>query len=279
MKILASLLLCLMLSSCKVPEAIEKTIESAKRLMGMAFQKTEAPVPTPTPVDPQSIVKANAELLMEMMTVVYHTKGPIDESQFKSLLSTLNQGASLEGVYRGLVMGSRYRVLESKSRAASPQAIKFFAQEMAELQLSMQNPTRFDRENAKAFPSIEYPEGDESATVTDASPAVDPPKPTRSELTENFLQLFLGATPYTLKRVLAEEALKKMEEMATSHGELAQWYTTLVNRVSASGVDFGLPLRNDPNAEFHFKFAQNSPVDRVMWEVLNRYHRILNSLN
>ena len=143
----------------------------------------------------------------------------------------------------------------------------------------MQNPTRFDRENAKAFPSIEYPEGDESATVTEASPEVDAPKPGRSELIENFLQMFLGATSYTLKRVLAEEALKKMEEMATSRGELAQWYTTLVNRVSASGVDFGLPLRNDPSAEFHFKFAQNSPADRVMWEVLNRYHRILNSLN
>jgi len=265
-----------------MPEPVEKSIESIKRIVGMAFQKTDMPSPAPTakPENAEAILKANAELLMEMMEVTYVAKDALDVNQYKSLLSSLNQGASLEGIYRGLVMSSRYRVLESKGRAASPLAIKFFALEMADLQMTMRHPTQFNRETAKDFPTIDFPEGGDSVNADEAAPSeVQPQALSRMELTESILQKFIGATTYTLKRVLAEEAMKKMEEMSASRGDLAHWYSALVVHLTEANVDFGLPLRNEPNSGFHFKFAQTVSYDRVLWEVLNRYHRVLNSMN
>jgi hypothetical protein len=283
MKWRAALLIGFLSVSCKTPEPVEKGVEAIKRIMGLAFQKTEIPVASPTPMDPASMAKANAEILMEMIMVTFHQKDVLDQDQFQSLLSSLNQGASFEGIYRGLVLGSRYRVLESKGKAASPLALKFFALEMADLQLSMKNPTRFDPNTAKNLPEIDYPEGDDGGVAnqsgTSEGVADEAPKLSRMELTESILQTFIGATQYTLKRVLAEEALKKIEELSESRVELTRWYASLVAHLSQSNVDFGLPLRNDPNSLFHQQFAQTVSKDRVIWEVLNRYHRILNSMN
>ena len=219
-----------------------------------------------------------------MFQVTFNKKEIEDPSQFSGFLSSLNQGASLEGIYRGLVMGARYRVTESNAKAASPAAIKFFASEMSELQNGMKNPTVFSKDTAKLFPTIEYPEGTNDSipdklTFGDTKEGEkDAAKKDKNQLTAEMLQDFIGATPYTLKRVLAEEALKKMDEMKDSPADLAQWYAGLVVHLSAANTDFGLPQRNSSDFDFHFRFARTMSIDRVKWEVLNRYHRIINRI-
>lgn len=283
MKLFSILTMTLVLSACKVPAPLENAVEWMKNLVGMAQVAETKPAPSPTPaLSPQvAAQKANAELLAEMYHVVFHQKEIEDQSTFASLVSSLNQGASLEGIYRGLVMGSRYRVLESKAKAASPDAIKFFALEMSELQAGMKNPTKFTKDTAKLVPSIDYPEGisdtgPDSLTFGDTPPEIS--KKTAKEIVEEMLQDFIGATPFTLKRVLADEALKKMDEMKDSPGEMAQWYASHVERMSGTNTDFGLPQRNANDFDFHFRFAKTMAVDRVKWEVLNRYLRVINHL-
>lgn len=283
MKIFAILLSVFLLSACHVPAPIENAMESAKRLMGIAIQTSPTPAASPALSAEASAVKANAELLAEMFQVVFNKKEVDDPSLYSSLLPSLNQGASLEGIYRGLVMGSRYRVWESKAKAASPNAIKFFAMEMGELQESMKSPSAFTKETAKLAPSIDYPEGaddtPEGLTFGDQKDSnQEEAKKTKQQITEEILQNFIGATPFTLKRILSDEALKKMDEMKDSPNDLAQWYAALVVRLSVAKTDFGLPQRNSDDFDFHSRFAKTMSLDRVKWEVLNRYHRIINRL-
>lgn len=281
MKILLIVASAVLLSGCNVPIQVENAVESLKKLVGMQITPKATPSASPALSAEAAAGKANAELLAEMFQVVFNKKEVDDPSLYSSLLPSLNQGASLEGIYRGLVMGSRYRVWESKSKAASPNTIKFFAIEMGELQESMKNPTHFTKETAKLAPSIDFPEGaddtPESYTFGTQSTETETKK-TKQQITEETLQNFIGATPFTLKRILADEALKKMDEMKDSPADLALWYAAFVVRLSTSKVDFGLPQRNSDDFDFHSRFAKTMSIDRVKWEVLNRYHRIINRL-
>jgi hypothetical protein len=284
MKKISVVIACLCLSACDVPAPLENAVDSIKKMMGMAFQPKATPSPSPAQNAEASAVKANAELLAEMYQVTFNQKEIEDQAQFSSLVSSLNQGASLEGIYRGLVMGSRYRVLESKAKAASPDAIKVFAVEMSELQSAMKNPTHFNKDTAKQFPSIDFPEGADDSTpdsytfgeTKDENGAEV--KKDKTQVAEELLQNFIGATPFTLKRVLAEEVMKKIDEMKDSPADLAQWYAGLVVHLSSANTDFGLPQRNSSDFDFHSRFARTMSVDRVKWEVLNRYHRIINRI-
>jgi hypothetical protein len=283
MKIFYLVTSCILLSACEVPIPVQNAVESAKKLMGMPIEPKATPAVSPALSAEATAVKANAELLAEMFQVVFNKKEVDDPSLYTSLLPSLNQGASLEGIYRGLVMGSRYRVWESKAKAASPNAIKFFAMEMGELQDGMKSPSQFTKETAKLAPSIDYPEGadntPESLTFGDQKDSnQEDVKKTKQQITEEILQNFIGATPFTLKRILSDEALKKMDEMKDSPNDQAQWYAALVVRLSVAKTDFGLPQRNSDDFDFHSRFAKTMSLDRVKWEVLNRYHRIINRL-
>ena len=288
MKLIVPVLSLFLLSSCHIPEPLEKAVEASKRLVGMAFQQPTpvgaSPAPSASPSVPENndaMLKANAELLSEVIRVTFAIDELEDQDQFRSLLSSLQQGASIEGIYRGLVMASRYRTLESRAKAAAPNAVKFFALEMANLQLTMKNPTKFDKETAKNYPSIDFPEGlpdHVDLTPTESTGEGSAPRD-QKELAEEVLQAFIGGTSFTLKRVMAEEILKKFEEVKNSPSEAANWYATTVVRLNASKIDFGVPQRNSTEFDFHQKFANTVSSDRLKWEVLNRYHRIFNQLN
>jgi len=282
------ILVTVLLSACDLPKPLGDLIGSVKMLMGISepFTPKSASSPTPSPGTnaAANAVKVNAELLTEILQVVFNTKEITDQSNFVSLVSSLDQGASLEGIYRGLVMGARYRGLESNARAASPESIKFFAGEMGELQMGMKEPSAFSKDTAKLVPTIEYPSGtDDSgpdsytfgdAPVKKEEQTVKTPKVIADEMMADFI----GATPYTLKRVLSDEALKKIDELKDSPPELAQWYAKFVVRMCGMGIDFGLPQRNENDFDFHFRFAKTVSNDRLKWEVLNRYHRVINHL-
>jgi len=229
------------------------------------------------------LAKENQELLAEMIRVSFDRDEAEDLTDFEALSRTLNQGASLEGIYRGITMGSRYRALESNAQAASPTVLKVFATEMAELQDSMRNPTHFDPKSAKEAPRIDYPEegvpGATPAALPSPSPeSILPQRVDKKEAFQNLIKIFIGASPYTLKRVLGEEAIKKFEESKDDPSEIPRWYADLAVRLAQTNVDFGLELRKKNDFQFHRRFAQKMAMDRVKWEVLNRYHRYLNSV-
>src|SRR5689334_5505606 len=80
---------------------------------------TSSPVsssPSPTAGEFSSsaakIAKANLELLHEMFVVLFNRE-PQDRGEFGSWADTLNQGASLEGVYHGLIQAEEYKKLEN----------------------------------------------------------------------------------------------------------------------------------------------------------------------
>ena len=175
-------------------------------------------------------------------------------------------------------MGSRYRALESKSQAASPEQLKVFAVMMTDLQMSMKNPSVFIPEEAKHAPSIDYPDGTPGIPSTISTQVVERKKDKQS-FREELVATFIGASGFTLKRTLGQEALKKLDEMKSDTGDLGQWYAQFVLKMCDTKIDFGLELRNKPDFDFHFAFAQRLALDRVKWEVLNRYHRYLNSLS
>jgi hypothetical protein len=165
------------------------------------------------------LAKANSELLSEIMKVIFNEKEVEDKNTFGSLVHSLNQGASLEGIYRGVIMGSRYRGMEAKSKAASPTTLKIFANEMAEIQVDMKNPTEFTIESRKAL-SIEFPDEASVSEMPTAAPRSQEVKEKREKIAiaDDLVRMFIGASPFTLKRVLGEEALKKMDELKESQG-------------------------------------------------------------
>ena len=284
MKSILLLLTLFTLSACETPPLLKQFVVRVKETLGLETKtlpsevKSEMSQPTPDETSNKSageLAKANSELLFEMMSVIFNEPQVEDKSNFGELVYSLNQGASLEGIYRGIIMGSRYRALEAKSQSASPTVLKAFALEMAELQMVMKNPTEFQKDEAKKVPTIDFPEAASDSEISSHPSQVVKPKKTKDEIFQNMLETFLGASTLTLKRVLGEESLLHLDEMKDSSGDLAQWYAKFVLRMCDAGVDFGLKQRSDPNFDFHFKFAQTMALDRVKWEVLNRYHRYL----
>ncbi len=286
---IGSLLVLVLLCACE-------PLSDLRSFLGIGKSRTELPAEMKAEMksadsagqgaNPGGLAKENQELLAEMLRVVFDREDSEDQADFEALSRTLNQGASLEGIYRGIIMGSRYRALESSSQAATPSVLKVFASEMAELQDGMREPTRFDPEIARQAPRIDFPEDVPSASSTASKaarkdPAQEASPSPRLEKAANFRELlgiFVGASPYTLKRVLGEEALKRFEEAGEDPSAIPLWYAGLVVRLSSANVDFGLDLRRKPDFEFHRNFAKRIAIDRVKWEVLNRYHRLLNAV-
>ncbi len=246
-----------------------------------------APTPTPAreapPVEKRNfdLAKGRREILGEMLRVVFDVPEVDDDEFFQGLLSSFNQGASIEGIYRGLVQGPRYRSLETGGAGADPAQIRFFASELALLQESMRDPTRLDTRESRAFPSIEFPEGDsgEAGTKREPEPAAGAGgSRKKGELESQLLRDFIGSSHYTLKRILGNEVLKKLDELKGSPADVAQWYAGTVLRLGKRGIDFGVPLRNSDDFGMHLRFAETVSLDRVIWETLNRYHRCINAL-
>lgn len=266
-------------TGCEVPPEVKTAITEIKIQLGLTektlpkevqeeMSHAEVPVEKDKAANAGALARENSEILSEMVRVVFDQEDVEDKSDFGQLAHSLNEGASLEGIYRGLIAGSRYRALESKSQAASPAELKVFSNELMSIQAEMQNPTRFDPGTAKKVPTIEFPDGSEA----------DPKDEAQAEANSqpDFLHMFIGASSFTLKRVLADEVLKKIDE-TTDPGAFAKWYAQWVVRWCDANVDFGLALRNRPDLDFHFKFAQKMARDRVKWEALNRVHRLLNA--
>ncbi len=262
-------------------------------------------------LDASAQSKINAELLQEMYRIVL-IREPKDRSEFGSLVDTLNQGASFEGLYNGFTHSADYRQMEHANPGASPDALKVFASELAELEAELPEPTEFTEKSAlplaaavqpgmegggggqpaaaqgpEGVSTLEFGKKEEAppAPVAAAPPAADAmtpasPKPfDKAAAEQRYLQIFIGASIYTMKRVLGDSALRVMEVKREYTEKFALWYGKWVLRICGRNVDFGLGLRNKADEQFHYKWALAAAPDRLQWEVLNRLHRVLNDAN
>lgn len=217
--------------------------------------------------------KENSELLQEMYRTVMLVSPSEKKVQFEfaGLVNSLNQGASLEGVYNGMTHSGDFRRLEVESGMASTAALTAFGEIVAGFQGALPAPTLLDSKSTQPLPVInsgeELPSEALAGKPSESVPATD---------AKAVSKLFVGASLFTLKRVAGDEAMKVLAAKRASREELARWYAKWVVQMAARNVDFGLALRNKPDEQFHHDTALKFGEDRLRWEVLNRVHRVLN---
>jgi len=241
------------------------------------------------------VAQRNAELLQEIYRVVL-VMNPSSPATFGNWLDSMNQGATIEGIYNGFTRSDFQRSLESDPKTtADPKVIGVFSQELAELLLEFPVVPGLDAADSKPFQSIEPPGVGDLRKSSDgvsysgstqesfqpfapSNESVPTPRPELQVLRGRIGALFAGSSIFTMKRVLGEWALRVMAlRLEESPERMRDWYAEFAARTSKKGVDFGLGLRNESSREFHRKWADQASDDQIRWEVLNRLHRILNA--
>jgi hypothetical protein len=226
-----------------------------------------------------------AELLAEMIRVIFFEESEMDSRFYHSWLEALEQGASYEGTYRGLVYSARYRALEDQGKPATPVALNTFVEEMVIFQKELPNPTLFNSQSAIPQPvlsleqfeaSLDEPEH-EVEFVRFGNGIQKNPERSKAELK----QIFQQSSIYVLKRILGAEALKVIDHLEAQKevdfSALHRWYSEWVVSILKEGIIFDPLLRNDKSVEFHYAWARSVKSDQLRWEVLSRLHQILNA--
>lgn len=162
------------------------------------------------------------------------------KADIESWASIFSQGASIEGVYHGLVLSKEYAELERGK--ANLRALRWFAAEMAWLD-------------------------DPEAKETD---------PAAKARNESYAKQHISSSLFTLKRELGERLLGEVEKRKASSEKLASWYASIAARWAKMDVSFGMASRNRDDFSFHRDWAKENSLGLVQWELLNRAHRILN---
>lgn len=227
--------------------------------------------------------RENAELLAEMIRVVFG-RDPKDPASFNQYHASLNQGASLEGILNGLLHSGAYREFETKSPKAGGLARTFFTDELARLQEGLvaagAAPIPLYDSTPKPLARLAAPNG---GKVADRAWKFD-----RNAAPAAYAKAFAESSAPTLRRVLAEAVEARIDAFPSMTGpEFGGWYADLAARFGGAGVDFGLAPRNRADAAYHremfiglVKARRPDEVrDRILWESLNRYFRILNQLD
>jgi hypothetical protein len=295
------------LSGCDLvpPEYEKHWIGLQKQWRDSIIILTRGPVPEPAPSggtdtrsDDEAYAKrvrdskANGELLHEVLKVVY-MREPEDRAEFGNLLDSMSQGASLEGLYNGFTHSTGYRKLEMANSGASTEALKVFGRELAVFELELPTPVEFSASATQPLampvePGVEpaapptpdgKPQADGVNVIEYGKPVNPGAKVDLKTLAEKYSSQFVGASIFTLKRILGDEALKVVELKRQYPEKFAHWYADWVSHMAELGVDFGVSQRNKADVAFHYKWALTAPLDRVNWEVLNRVHRALNDAN
>lgn len=240
---------------------------------------TSNPISTTELRSPEArLSKENAELLVEINRVVF-LKEPRDAARFQAYHSTLNQGASLEGILNGLIHSSGYREFEALTPPALPLARAFFIDELIRIQTDLKTPYFVSPASGKPLAKLEIPNGKFEAVKTGAVEKFIPEQAKR-----DYMRWFERSSLPILKRVLIEAVLERIQ---TAGPALPDWYAETASRMGGLRVNFGLTQRNLRDPAFHKKWfidlEARMPAerahDRLVWESLNRYLRVLNHLN
>ncbi len=181
-------------------------------------------------------------LVTEMQEQIF-SRPLSDKNSAGGWANVLSQRGSIEGVYHGFVLSSEYIALE-QGKAADIKALRFFGNEMAMMD----------------FPS--FPESD----------------PKVQEAAAKYVTGKMRDSIYMLKRELGERIIREAEKRKEDREKLAAWYASIAARWAKMDIPFGLSQRNNKDEVFHFNWAKDNNLGMVQWELLNRAHRILNSL-
>lgn len=207
----------------------------------VATEKTEEVSSAPSSLmSPQDKVRFYRWLFQEMHQQIFQSKPETAEDE-RGWLNILNQGASIEGVYHGLVLSTTYRAKEVG--ATTPGAIRYFASEAILL-----------RANKSAL------------------------EPAQQAQYDSLVSQTLSTSLFTLKRELGELILREIEKRKGNRAELAEWFGRFAARASTKGVDLGMAQRSNPDMDYHRAWATKNSIGLIQWEALNRAHRILNQL-
>lgn len=222
--------------------------------------------------------RANGELFSEMVRVVFQQEKLSNTELYASYVTSLNSGASLEGVYNGLAHSSIFRARETAVRDLNVNSLRFLTQELARIQSELKDPILISSDSAKPLPKVDFPTG-VPQQVLHHQKKIEKPSSV-DELFVKYEKIFTRASPFTLARVVTDAHLRRISLM--SDLELGRWYGEFCHRFSEVGVSFGLELRNKGEKEFHeewFKanlknLGTDMARDRLVWEVVNRIHRV-----
>lgn len=232
--------------------------------------------PANTPENTQVNTKAHSEVLRELYQVVL-LKVPQDRAAFGNWVDSLNQGASIEGVYNGFTHSKEYRDLEKhETNVAKPEAVQIFVDQWFYFQRELSKKSELRATDALPLRELGFSELEKSSPAKSSNPSLILSQ-------ENVAKsAFSKASVFTLKRVLGNQALLWVAE-GRREGENASFplrYANWVMECVRSKIDFGLLLRNRDDAPFHAQWAARELKSKrgiLEWEVLNRIHRMLNS--
>jgi len=280
----------LLLSGCQ-PLAVWMTRAAPASAVKATSPRATSELPAEVDLEAATKAKANAEILQEIYRVVL-VQNPRSPADFGNWVDSLNQGASLEGVYAGFTRSQFQRSREKDNKTtASPRATRAFAVRLARLLLEF--PEVPELADSDAQPMAEMVIGTEgapdrasemklAATEQAFKPFVKAIETPRSKIEFDVLAnrltvQFSGASIFTQKRVLGEWGLRVIQLRRDESAErLRDWYADFAAAMASEKVDFGLDQRNDASREFHRKWADRASDDQIRWEVLNRLHRVLN---
>ena len=231
--------------------------------------------------------RENSELLAEMIRVLFGREAQ-DPRVFSQYHASLNQGASLEGILNGLTHSAAYRELETKSGPATSLARAFFVDELVKIQEGLvatgHDPFSLYDSTPKPLAKSEFPTG---------TPSVASSKNERAWKYESksspatYAKAFSMSSAPTLRRVLVEAVEARVDGfLSPTSPEYGTWFAELASRLAGAGVDFGVALRNKADVASHLELfgsfvKTRTPAevrDRIVWECLNRYLRVLNHL-
>lgn len=243
--------ICLGFTSCQAMDQLNGFFHSASK--------------PSTPSTPLSAERAHAQILSEMLRVVFREEP--SRARLVSLSDIWSQGASLEGIYNGLTHSSDYRRYEFGHPGNSKAALDYFSQTLSWVEKQISPPGEITVATASPI-----------ALPLDLSDPGAAPAPVKLLLIDPavYSGTFAQSSIYTLKRVLSDEFLRLVDLKKASPG-FARWYAEAVVRTNALKIDFGLSLRNSGDVQFYETWAGSASDDQIKWEILNRIHRILNS--
>ena len=233
------------------------------------------PVPSQAAQDP---TKANTELLYEMFTVVF-LREPGNKVEFGDFVNVLNQGASLEGLFNGFSHSAFYRRLEEDpSTHASPGTLKVFSRELLELERAQLEPRHFVKVDGLPLARATEPSTLEAApTPTSTSAVTQTETASIPQTVDEYQILFSSSSFYTLKRILSDEFLRLVDARTQKDsGALKEWMAHWCVRMSDAHVDFGVASRASTDIDFHRRWIEKTPPDRMKWEGINRLQRLIN---
>lgn len=266
------LLILLILSGCELPHSDECNLIDCVKNDFQALIQFITTGKRPSRSKKQmaaSSEKANAEIAGEMIRVIYLLE-PDQVSEFADLTSALNQGASFEGIYNGLIQSARYRKMEQMTDQADPKELSRFAEEYWDLIRTLHGPHVLDSRWARPNPPPQL--GEAISEPQQAQETLSNEKQAGIRQIENC---FKASSQFTLRRVLGERALQLISQLKGEKTRLSQWYGEWAAKKAQSHFDFGLEQRSTQSIDFHKDWAMKANIDLLTWEVLNRLHRIV----